>query len=150
MQATSTSNQVGAPTELRVQFTLPVPLKGSEGIYVTIPPEVTPPDPRNVSCLGDGGVLPATPIRCAANGQYITVFLGTTSGIAVGQRVQVRIRYAMNPSSTKFTSEFQVQIRDKEGFMMAQSQLGNELAKFRVGSPATIKFGNLTALDPRQ
>lgn len=46
------------------------------------------------------------------------------------------------------TSEFQIQIREKLGFIMAQSISGNG-AKFRVNAPNTIIYANLTAMDPR-
>lgn len=57
MAATSSSNLVSEATEIKVAFRTPTPLKTGDQVFVTLPPEVTPPSKNNLTCLGDGSAL---------------------------------------------------------------------------------------------
>lgn len=63
--------------------------------------------------------------------------------------MEIRISKVVNPGSTKMTSEFKIQIREKQGYIMAQSINGSG-GKFRVNAPNPILYANLTAMDLRQ
>ena len=97
MQVSSSSNVVSAPTELRVSFTLPVPVPTSSLLLLTLPPEVTPPDPRTLSCLPEDALVGTFDLRCTINGGLLSIVIivkGSASGgvMGVGQRVGVKIR----------------------------------------------------------
>lgn len=97
MQVSSSSNVVSAATELRVSFTLPVPVPTSSVLSLTLPPEVTPPDPRTLSCLPDDALASTFDLRCTINGGLLSIVIfvkGSAAGgvLGVGQRVGVKIR----------------------------------------------------------
>jgi hypothetical protein len=77
-------------------------------------------------------------LPCTLNGQYVTVtIVPRSSSILEKTKIEIKISKILNPGSTKMTSEFQIQIRENLGFIMAQSITGNG-AKFRVNAPNSI------------
>jgi hypothetical protein len=106
MTVTSSSKIINEPAEMKIAFLSPVPIRNGDLIYITLPPEVTPPSRNNLTCLGDGNVI-TTNQKCTLNSQVITVTTSTSRSLIPSKSlIQFRIRYPLNPPSTASTSDF--------------------------------------------
>ncbi len=117
----SSSNFVNQPADLKIRFTTPIPLKGQEMLYIELPQEVTIQFNR-IQCYGDGAGILAALLSCTVNGQFVTVTIipkSSSTGIQEKAQLEIRLSQVLNPGSSKMTGEFQVQIREKQGFIMA-------------------------------
>ncbi len=109
---------------------------------------MTPPTRQNFRCSGADSL--STNLACTINGATFraTLALRSSPSIANSSVITVKFSKAVNPTSTKASSEFVVIIRDALDYVISESIVGSA-GIVKVGTPAAVTTANLTALDYR-
>lgn len=115
------SDVVGATDSIRIYYRTPSPLQRSFNTYITFPDEIVPPEKTSSNhCWSNADAL-RNKQHCFFSGQEVTLSLAPVSSIQASDWIYYRIENVRNPLTGDVTDNFLIEVKDYEGYMVAES-----------------------------